>query len=512
MDYVIGHDLGTSTHKAVALAADGTLRAHASAALTTESPQPGWAEQDPHAWWAAVVVTTRALIASGEINPAAVKAVSFSAQMQGTLPVDASGRPLAPAMIWLDQRAGREAQEATRGLIRVAGYGPVRFAKWLYLTGGAPALNGMDPLAKILWLRDNRPEIWAQAHKVLDVKDYLLLRCTGRFVTSYDCGNLTWLMNTRTPGWSKTLLSMVGVPEVKLPELVPCTTVVGGLTPEAANEMGLRPGTPVVAGAGDVCAMTVGVGALREEDVHLAVGTSSWITTHVDGRYLDALGYVASMCSAYPGKNVIVATQQTAGASVQWVCTQLLGRDTSPATYAAFDALVESCEPGAAGLFFAPWMAGERTPIDDRFARAGLWNLSLGHETRHVARAVYEGVALNTRWALGRVERLAGRRASELRFAGGGARSATWCQVLADVLDRDVLQMVEPQLAAARGAAMIAAHAQGWAEDFASLARLAVVARRYRPRPEWRGLYDERYAAFVDLYRRQKGWFRRVNG
>lgn len=512
MDCVIGHDIGTSTHKAVAVAANGTLRGQASARMSIQTPRPGWAEQHPEAWWAAIVRTTRELLATSGIAPTSVKALSFTGQMQGTLPVDGAGRALMPAMIWLDQRAGREAQAATAGRIRVAGYGAVRLATWVYLTGGAPALNGMDPLAKILWLRDNRPEVWQRTHKLLDVKDYALLRCTGRFATSYDCGNLTWLMNTRTPGWSKTLLSMLDLPEAKLPELVPCTSPVGGLTRGAAEELGLLPGTPVIAGAGDVCAMTVGVGALREGDVHLGIGTSSWITTHVRGRYVDLFGYVASMCSAAPDRNIVVATQQTAGASVEWACRQLLAPNGTPLDYAAFDALVESCEPGAAGLFFAPWMAGERTPVDDRFARAGLWNLSLDHETRHVARAIYEGVALNTRWALGRVERLIGRDAKELRFAGGGACSDTWSQLLADVLDREVVQMAQPQVAAARGAAMIAAHSQGWAPDFESLASLTTVSRRFLPRPEWRALHADRYGAFVDLYRRQKSWFRRVNG
>jgi xylulokinase len=512
--YILAHDLGTSSDKAAVFGETGEVAGSAAAAYDVVAPQPGWAEQDPDAWWAAVCRSTREALARAQAGPADLAAVSFSGQMQGTLPVDAAGRPLMRCMIWTDGRAHAQARRLTTGRIRVFGYGAFRLARWIWLTSGAPTLTGTDAISKIVWLRESRPELWERTHKLLDAKDYLLFRCTGRYVTTYDCGNLTWLMDTRKGRlrWSETLLASAGIPRRLLPELVPSTEIVGGLTAEAARDLGLREGTPVVAGAGDAPAMTVGAGAVGEREFHLALGTGAWIATHVERRLVDPFSYVASMCSAHPRKYVVMASQQAAGSCVEWARTRLLSVDGRPATYDELERLAERSEPGAGGLFFLPWMIGERTPIDDRHARAGFVNLGLGHEPSHLARAVYEGIALNARWALQKVERLVGGRAPAIRFAGGCARSGVWCALLADVLDRPVLQVAEPELAAARGAALVAAHALGFLPDFESIGSRVPVRGTYDPRPAARRVYDEAFGAFRDYYRRNRGWFARVNG
>jgi xylulokinase len=512
--YIVAHDLGTSSNKAAVFGETGEVAASASATYEVLAPQPGWAEQDPDAWWAAVCRSTREALAGAQAGPADVAAVSFSGQMQGTLPVDAAGRPLMRCMIWMDGRAHAQARRLTTGRIRAFGYGAFRLARWIWLTSGAPTLTGTDAISKIVWLRESRPELWERTHKLLDAKDYLLFRCTGRYATSYDCGNLTWLMDTRKGRlrWSETLLAGAGIPRHLLPELVPSTEIVGGLTAEAAGDLGLREGTPVVAGAGDAPAMTVGAGAVGAREFHLGLGTGAWIATHVERRLADPLSYVASMCSAHPSKYVVMASQQAAGSCVEWARTHLLPVDGRPATYEEFEGLVQRSEPGAGGLLFLPWMIGERTPIDDRHARGGFVNLGLGHDASHLARAVYEGIALNARWALQKVERLVGGRAPAIRFAGGCARSDLWCALLADVLDRPVVQVADPELAAARGAALIAAHALGFLPDFESIGSRVPVRATYDPRPASRRTYDEAFAAFRDYYRRNRGWFARVNG
>lgn len=367
-----------------------------------------------------------------------------------------------------------------------------------------------------MWIRENRPEVWERTHKFLDAKDYLLFRSTGRFATSYDCGNTTWLMNTRTGqlGWSESLLKMLDIPRERLPDLVPGTDVVGTLHDRAAKDLGLPPGVPVVAGAGDVAAMAVGTGSVRDSEINLAIGTSAWLATHVSRRMVDVRSYIASVCSAHPEKQLLIAHQETGGACVDWALRSLSGwsgAGNGAGGYKDLDALVEAYEPGAEELLFLPWMNGEYAPVDDPWVRGGFVNLSLNHETGHLIRAVYEGVALNARWALGKVERLLGRPAEALNFSGGGATSEVWCQILADVLDRPVIQFERPRLAAARGAALIAAHALGEIPDFESISDLVQGETRYEPLATTRSVYDDKFDLFTDFYRRNKSFFRRAN-
>lgn len=517
MKYILAHDLGTSSNKAVVITLDGEVITASAASYDVLTPEPGWAEQDPAAWWDAVCRSSRHALADAGISPAEIAAVSFTGQMQGVLPVDRKGTPLSHCLIWLDMRAKEQSREATRGWVRIHGYGVKRLARWLWTTNGAPTLSGKDPLAKMLWLRDKRPALWAQTHKLLDAKDYLLHRTTGNFVTTYDCGNSTWLMDTRNGRreWSQSLLRTLGIPEEKLPALIPGTAIAGELQSDAARDMGLRAGTPVVAGAGDVAAMAVGTGTVRDHDVNLAIGTSAWLATHVPGRLRDLRTYVASICSAHPDKQLLVAHQETGGACLEWARTSLSGWE-HPAgaqgpTYKDLDALVEGYGPGASDLLFLPWMNGEYAPVDDPWARGGFVNLSLNHEVGHLVRAVYEGVALNARWALGAIENLTGRPSDALRFSGGGASSEVWCQIVADVLDRPIIQFDRPRLAAARGAALIASVALGEIANFEDIARIVPGRARYEPARESQQLYADKFGLFKEFYRRNRAFFRHAN-
>jgi xylulokinase len=432
--------------------------------------------------------------------------------MQGTLPVDENGRPLMNCMIWLDARAEQQAREATRGWPRIEGYGALRLLHWLHLANGVPNLSGKDFIAKLLWIRNMRPEIWERTEKLLDAKDYLLHRSTGRFVTTHDCGNLTWLMDTRAGRlcWSERLLRMLDITAEKLPDLISGTEIAGELTHQAAADLGLVPGIPVVGGAGDTVAMAVGAGAVRNHEFHLAIGTSAWVATHVPKRKCDVRSYIASICSAHPSKQLLVAHQETGGACVEWARRWIAGNGEAP-TYKEVDTLVEGYEPGAKNLLFLPWLSGEYAPVDDPWARGAFMNLSLDHELGHMLRAIFEGVALNARWALGKVEKLIGEPAEALRFAGGGAASHVWSQILADVLDRPIIQLDRPQLTAARGAGMIAAHALGMVAEFDDIGGILTGRARYEPRPELRSLYDEKFELFTDFYQRNRSFFRRAN-
>lgn len=515
MKFILAHDLGTSSNKAVVTTEEGEIVSASTEEFDIIAPHKGWAEQDPSVWWDAVCRTSRSVLHDVGIPPDEISAISFAGQMQGLLPVDVNGQPLKNCLIWLDARAAEQAHEATRGLIRFQGYGILRLLRWLYITNGAPTLSGKDPLAKMLWIRDNEPEIWERTHKFLDAKDFLVFRCTGRYTSSYDCGNSTWLMDTRAGhlDWSDSILRMLGIPREKLPELVPGTEIVGTLTPEAGLDLGLPAGVPIVAGAGDVAAMTVGTGAVAENEFHLAIGTSAWIATHVRSRHRSVRHYIASICSAHPERQLLVAHQETGGACLEWARTALggwMGSGELP-SYKDMDALAESYEAGADNLLFLPWMAGEYSPVEDPHARAGFVNLSFNHELGHMVRAIYEGVALNARWALNAVEKIVGQPADTLRFAGGGAASEVWCQILADVTNRKVVQIDRPQLAAARGAALLASHALGLIPKFDDIGNMVKARAIYEPREEVRDLFDEKYALFTDFYKRNRTFFRRAN-
>jgi len=506
---VLAHDVGTSSDKAVLLDERGTLVATASASYPTHAPEPGFAEQDPEDWWRAVSQSTAAVMAAASAHRDEVRALSFTGQMQGTLPVDAAGRPLMRSMIWLDTRADAQAREVTRGAIRVFGYGLTRLLRWMWITGGAPSLTGTDPVSKIVWLRQHRPEIWKATSKLLDVKDYLLFRATGRYVGAHDCANLTWLMDTRPGrrGWSSTLLGLIDLPEAMLPDLVSPMDQVGGLGPEAAGDLGLNAGTPVIAGPGDVAAMAIGAGAVRRSVPHLAIGTSSWIAAHVDKRVADPLSYVGAMCSAHPERYLAVAAQQNAGSVIEWL-RGILSDEGRALDHEGLASLAAQCEPGSSNLTFLPWFAGERTPMDDQHARGGFLNLDLSHGRPHLARAVLEGVALNTRWALSKLEPLiGGQHASGLRFVGGGARGDVLPQIMADALDRPLLLVERPEFAAARGCALLVLPALGFSAGYDALEALVPIARRVDPRPQFRARYDADFAAFTDAYRRNRPWF-----
>lgn len=396
------------------------------------------------------------------------------------------------------------------GFPKIAGYGLPRVIKWLRITNGAPNLAGRDTISKFLWLREERPDIWERTHKLLDVKDYLVMRCTGRSITTQDLASGGWLYKTKKGqlGWSQELLDMLDLSTDRLPEVVPSTEVVGELIDDAAADLGVASGTPVVAGAGDVPSCAVGSGAVRDGETHVYLGTSSWVAAHLDDRAVNPFAATGTLCAAEQGKYLLIATQETAGASMEWVRSQLMdGR----LDYERINHLVEACDPGANGVFFFPWLMGERVPVDDSSVRAGLLNLSLDHDERHVLRAVFEGIGYNVRWATKAVDKLMKRPAPSMRITGGGAQSDAWCQIMADVLDRPMHRVRNPQFCGVRGAAIIALRALGEIARLEDTGKLVNITRTFEPDPEAVAIHHERFEAYTDFYERTHKWFRRLN-
>ena len=525
----LAYDLGTTATKAVLISNDIKFLNSSVEDYQTYFPQPGHAEHDPKDWWRTLISTTRNLLSKTDTNPSEIAAITFSSQMQGLLPIDKDGNPLMRCMIWLDGR-GAEMIHKLWPWPRVMGYSPYRlFRKFLKITGGAPGLAGKDIIPKILWLRKHNPELLENTYKFLDVKDYVIYRLTGNIATSTDLAYIWWLMDTRTVDgkprneWSKTLCKMYKIDMAKLPELKNPTDVIGPLSNAAADELGLLPQIPVINGAGDMTTAAIGSGAFGEGELHCQIGTSGWVNGHVSERKVDITHYTGCTGSAFADQFYLVtAHQEIAGAALEWVKNNILyfkdelqEREDTKNIYEIFDELVKDCPPGAKtkggnNLLFMPWMQGERCPLDDDHVRGGLVNVSLDHDRRHLLRAIFEGVAFNARWALQTVEKLYSP-VDWLAIIGGGAKSDVWCQIYADIMNRKIRRVANPQEAGALGSAMIAKIALGEISGLEDLKKYYQYDKEFLPNPEHRELYDILYKEFQSLYKQNKKWFKRMN-
>ena len=505
-DLVIGYDFGTSSVKAAIFGPNGAVHAVSACSYPVHFPQSGWVEQNPEDWWRAMSVATRQLLEQCTWSKGRIAAIAMSAQMCGVVPVDREGQSLSNCLTWMDTRSADIARELMGGIVSVHGYSATKLAYWLWLTGGAPSLSGKDPISKYLWLKRNRPEIWGRVHKLLDVKDYLLHRCTGRFAATFDNAHLTWLFDAR-PGkkcWSKSLLRRAGLDGALLPEVVQATDIVGALTPAAAADLGLEAGIPVAGGLGDVSAAAVGAGNPADGFLHLYIGTSAWFGVVQGKSRVDPLTAVGSVCFADGRDYLLIATQECAGASMRWGMDAL---GFEPDAFHAFEGIAAGAERKHDMAMFFPWFAGERVPIDDERIRGGFGNLSLSTDRAQIAFALYEGVALNARWAMRPFDRLSGRGGQTVRMVGGGARSRFWCQIFADVLGRPVQRVEAPELCGARGSAMAAAVAAGWYRDLRSAAVMTHEGETLHPNPAASAFHSERFEKFARFYSRVRPWY-----
>lgn len=520
--YVLAHDLGTGGNKASLVDVNGNILASAVRDYPVLYPSEGFAEQDPNAhWWKAICETSREAVKKSSIEATEVSAVTFSTQMMGTIPVDRNGEPLMNCMTWMDSRAAKQNK-------RIAS-NPIRMMRMLWQTGGLP--SGKDIIGKILWIKEERPQIYEKTHKFLDCKDYLVYRSTGEFVTSWDCANLTWFMNSRggKNEWSDTILGWMGVDKDMLPELAPSTAVVGPLTDEAASDLGLKISTVVVNGCGDMTAAAVGSGATREKEVHLYAGSSAWLGAHVKKRKLDIFTYTGSIRSAIPDKYLMIAEQESAGACLKHVrehwqcdlCEQVKGaakeecakcRSGERNPFKTLDKVAKHSPPGSNKLLFAPWMFGERTPLDDHNVRGGYFNLALSHDKADMVRAVMEGAAYHTRWMMEGVEkrRMLGK-VDKVNMVGGCANSDIWCQIYADILDKPVHRMENYFEAGSVGAAMVAWVGLGEIPDFVNAAKRVQIDREFRPDGNNTEMYHRLYEILKKYYKKNKGLWKALN-
>jgi xylulokinase len=517
---ILAIDLGTSGPKVALVSPYGDVLASERAETPLLLLPGGGAEQRPDDWWQAITTVVHSLLARRTVPVESVAAVSCTSQYSSTVAVRKDGQPLMNAINWMDTRGARYIKEMTGGLFRVQGYGIRKLLTWIRRTGGAPAQSGKDSIAHILFLKNERPDVYRDAYKFLEPKDYINLRLTGRFAATFDSINLHWLTDNRDIDnihYDSRLLTLTGVEQEKLPELMRPTDIVGPLEPAAAAELGLPAGLPVVAGTTDAQSAAIGSGAVKDYEPHLYLGTSSWLSCFVPFKKTDIFHNMASLPSAVPGRYYVANEQECAGACMAWLRDSVvyppdehLSGARPQDVYALFDRVAEKVPAGSDGLIFTPWMYGERSPIEDHSVRGAFFNMTLKTKRENMIRAVMEGVAYNSRWLLGCVERFCGRRMDNIHMIGGGGHSDVWCRIYADVLDRSILQVKEPLHANTRGAGLVGSIALGYIK-FDDIAKRVTIAKTFRPNATHRRIYDGLFEEFLKIYKSTKRIYARLN-
>ena len=518
--YILAIDLGTSGPKVGVFSSQGQVVGYEFEPTRVMLLPNGGAEQDPDDWWEAIKRATRRLLGQVKIPIDDIAALCCTTQWSGTVAVDRAGCHLMNAVIWLDSRGAKYIDRITGGGIAIEGYAVGKLLKWIRLTGGVPTHSGKDPIAHILFIKNELPKIYESTFKFLEPKDYLNLRLTGKFAASYDSIALHWLTDNRDISrvdYDAGLLKMSGIARDKLPDLKRAVEILGTIKPAVAAELGLREKTQVVMGTPDVHSAAIGSGAVRDFDAHLYLGTSSWLACHVPYKKTDLFHNMASLPAALPGKYLLTNEQDSAGAALNFLRDNLVYPDDELRPSAApddaleaFDRIAARVSAGSGKLIFLPWLNGERTPVDNSGLRGGFFNASLKTTRAHLVRAVYEGVAYNSRWLLQYVEQFIKQRVDSVNIVGGGAKADVWCQIHADVLDRPVLQVKNPIQANMRGAAFLAALALGYL-TVDDIPNRVEIAKTYQPNPDHRKIYDELFDEFVNIYKNNQKTFARLN-
>ncbi|HWP63761.1 MAG TPA: xylulokinase [Candidatus Binatia bacterium] len=484
MGVVVGIDVSTTATKAVVVDEAGTVRGIGAAEYGFETPRPLWSEQDPALWWEAARTAIPAALRAAGVGAADVAAVGLTGQMHGAVLLDGSGAVLRPAILWNDQRTGAECD-----WIRST----VGHARLIAVTGN-DALTGFTA-PKLVWVRRHEPEIWRRIARVLLPKDYVRLRLTGEAAVDKADGAGTLLFDLRARDWSAEIVAALELDPAWLPRTFEGPEVTGVVTEPAAAATGLAVGTPIVAGGGDQSAAAVGVGATAPGTMAVSLGTSGVVFAPTEEPLVEPSGRVHAFCHAVPGRWHLMAVMLSAAGSLRWFRDALApGVD-----YASLVEAAAAVPAGSEGLFFQPYLTGERTPHADPLARGAFVGLTVRHDRRHLVRAVLEGVAYGLRDGLELMRGAGIAPPSQVRITGGGSASPLWRQIVADVLGVEVATVTTTE-GAAYGAALLAAVGAGWFatvdEAAATFVRATPVAA---PGPE-AATYAELYAHHRTLY------------
>ena len=475
--------------------AEGRLVSSAFYGYETEYARTGWAEQNPEDWWTAVCASTQTLLRQAGVRGDEIAAITFSGQMMGCAPLDADAKPIRPAIIWADQRAvEQEAWLSERispeDVYRITGH----------------RLSASYSLCKILWIRDNQPDIYASTHRFMHAKDAIVARLTGNFATEPTDASGMNLYDLEAGTWSERIIEAAELDPAKLPELRQSIDVVGYVLSQVAPEIGVVPGTPVVIGGGDGMCAAVGAGVVREGTAYNYVGSSSWIALATKQPIFDPDYRTFTWAHLVPGMFSPCGTMQMAGGSYQWARDQLCSIEQQAAQslgispYELMNISAEKSPPGANGLIFLPYLLGERSPRWNPRARGAFVGLTVRHTRADMVRAVLEGITMNLRVILDAFT-TQGAQISDMRVIGGGARGRFWNQMMADIYGIPVHRLAILQEATSMGAAVAGGVGVGLYPDFSMSETMNEIAETFEPNPQSQSVYEQVYPIFEAAYR-----------
>ncbi len=494
MTYLIGIDIGTTGAKTLLIDAEGRVRESATVEYPMSTPRPQWAEQDPEDWWRATVQGIQEVLARSSVAPGELAGLGLTGQMHGMVMLDATGRVLRPCIMWNDQRTGAQCEWIMHTIGR---------ERFLELTLN-PALPGFTA-PKVIWTRDNEPEIYARAAKILLPKDYIRYRLTGVYATEVSDASGTALFDVTRRTWSRPVLDALSIPAEWMPECLESPVVSGRITAQVADLTGLPAGLPVVGGGGDQAAGGVGNGVVETGLVSVTLGTSGVLFAYTDAPRRDPQGRLHTFCHAVPGRWHVMGVTLAAGGSFRWFRDSLGQMETQVARLSGVDPYqvltAEAAEApvGSEGLLYLPYLSGERAPYPDPNARGVFMGLTLRHDKRHMVRAVLEGVAYSLRDSL-ELFREMGVPIGQVRASGGGARSPMWRQILADVFGTELVTINMTE-GAPFGAALLAGVGTGlYASVPEACAATIRVESRIEPIAANQVRYDQYYAVYRSLY------------
>lgn len=480
MSCIAVFDIGTTAIKGLLLDREGKILHERSFPVQTHIGKNNEQEQNPEEWWQGVRGIAAEWFEVHNINPETIQAVTFSGQMEDVILIK-GGEKTTKAILYSDHRAGKEAEFVRQQLPDIH-----------HVTGNG--VSASTPIAKLVWLKTH--ELPAEkVHVVFSAKDYIIYKMTGSIFTDHVTASTTGLMNIETRKWQSVLMSDLGLEEAfRLPELASPGQIAGTVTEDCAKLTGFSPGTPVLCGAGDAGASTLGAGAIREGDCYLYIGTTGWMAVPTMDGSPKQHG-IFTLAHAVPDLNIAIAPVLNAGNVHRWAMESLLG----VGDFAAFDEEVQKSQPGANGLFFLPYVNGERCPIQDSDAKGAFWGIGPQTSKADFARGVLEGIC----YSLNQVTQLLAGHEGTITLIGGGAKSPVWCQLLADITSRPVRVPANSEYLPAIGMGATAFASLGWVDDYQEFVDKYITpapARTYQPAEENARTYQERYKTYVKLY------------
>lgn len=486
--YILAHDLGTSGNKATLYSLEGKLVKSVVVSYELITGENNAAEQRADDWWRAVCEATKALLS--EVSSADVIAVSFSGQMMGCLCVNEMGEPLYNALIWADMRSGEQEKRIREQMTE----------QEFYQTTGH-RLSPSYSLTKLMWIKEHCPDVYKNTYKMLNAKDYIIYKLTGRFVTEPSDASSTCLMDLNTCQWSDDILHIAGIDRDKMPEIFSSVDIAGTVTKEASVLCGLMEGTPVVCGGGDGCCAAVGTGVVKEGIANCCLGTSSWISLATKKPIYDEDMMTFNFAHIVPGYIMPCGTMQTGGGALSWAVNSLFeGFDkTKDEIYALVNEEVSKSPIGAKNLLFLPYLIGERSPRWNDKAKGVFAGLTLNHSRGDMLRGIMEGVGYNLDMILKAFQK-SGNMIDNLILIGGGARNKVWQQILADIFGIPILTPNYLEEATSMGAAITAGVGVGAYKDFDVVDKFIKVKEENRPNLENKGKYDEMKTLFDESY------------